>query len=121
MSVLELHNVRVLGHGDEVLVLGHGFGTDQSVWQHVVPHLVDEYRVVLFDLMGAGSTNPEFFGFEQYASLHAYADDLLAVLDELRVERCTYVGHSVSGMIGFLASIEQPELFSKLITISASP
>lgn len=54
-------------------------------------------------------------------SLHAYADDVLAILDELGVERCIYVGHSVSSMIGFLASIERPQVFEKIVCFSASP
>lgn len=55
------------------------------------------------------------------SSLHAYADDVLAILDELGVERCIYVGHSVSSMIGFLASIERPSVFEKIVCFSASP
>eukprot|EP00270_Netrium_digitus_P015715 TRINITY_DN5553_c0_g1_i1.p1 TRINITY_DN5553_c0_g1~~TRINITY_DN5553_c0_g1_i1.p1 ORF type:complete len:269 (+),score=43.96 TRINITY_DN5553_c0_g1_i1:178-984(+) len=121
MSLLEVHNVRVVGSGSQVVVLGHGLGTDQSSWRHIIPHLVDNYRVVLFDLMGAGSTNPEDFSFSRYSSLHAYADDLLAILDELEIPNCIYIGHSVSSMIGALASVERPEVFSKLIFISASP
>eukprot|EP00850_Spirogloea_muscicola_P001953 SM000007S20913 [mRNA] locus=s7:921708:923130:- [translate_table: standard] len=121
MSVLDQHNLRVIGSGEKLVVLSHGFGSDSSSWQHIVPHLVDDYRLILFDLMGAGSTNPENFSFRRYATLHAYADDLLAILDELDVESCIYVGHSVSGMIGCLASIERPEVFEKIIMISASP
>lgn len=121
MSIFDAHNVRVIGGGEEVVVLGHGFGTDQSVWKKVIAHLVDDYRLILFDNLGAGSTNPEYFSFERYSTLHGYAYDLLAILEELQVTRCTYVGHSVMGMVGCLASIERPDLFSKLILLSASP
>jgi pimeloyl-ACP methyl ester carboxylesterase len=107
--------------GEELVVLGHGFGTDQSVWKHIIPHLVDEYRVILFDNMGAGTTDPEYFSFSRYSTLHGYADDLLSILDELGVESCIYVGHSVAGMVGCLASLERPEIFSKIVTISTSP
>lgn len=120
-TLLEAHNVRVVGMGEELVVLGHGFGTDQSVWKHVIPHLVDEYRVILFDNMGAGTTDPEYFSFSRYSTLHGYADDLLSILDELEVESCIYVGHSVAGMVGCLASLERPEIFSKIITLSTSP
>jgi pimeloyl-ACP methyl ester carboxylesterase len=54
-------------------------------------------------------------------SLHGYADDVLAILDELDVQKCTFVGHSVSSMIGFLASIERPQVFEKIVCFSASP
>jgi pimeloyl-ACP methyl ester carboxylesterase len=46
---------------------------------------------------------------------------LLNILDALGVDRCFYVGHSVSAMIGILASIRRPELFIKMILIGASP
>lgn len=119
--VEEAHNVKVLGTGVQNLVLAHGFGTDQSVWKHLIPHVVDNYRVVLYDNMGAGTTNPEYFDFERYSTLEGHAYDLLAILEELQIESCIFVGHSVSAMIGAIASISRPDLFSKLVMISASP
>ncbi|KAL8044576.1 hypothetical protein ABFX02_08G054500 [Erythranthe guttata] len=117
----EAHNVRVVGSGQQTIVLAHGFGTDQSVWKHLVPHLVEEYRVVLYDNMGAGTTNPDYFDFDRYSTLDGYACDVIAILEELRIKSCVYVGHSVSAMIGVIASVTRPELFSKIITVSASP
>ncbi|MBA0608362.1 hypothetical protein Godav_020593 [Gossypium davidsonii] len=119
--VEEAHNLKVLGSGDRVIVLAHGFGTDQSVWKHLVPHLVDDFRVVLYDNMGAGTTNPEYFDFNRYATLEGYAYDLLAILEEIHVDSCIFVGHSVSAMVGAVASISRPDLFSKIIMISGSP
>ncbi|XP_008787141.3 probable esterase D14L [Phoenix dactylifera] len=119
--VEEAHNVRVVGRGERTIVLAHGFGTDQSVWKHLVPHLVEDCRVVLFDNMGAGPTNPDYFDFERYATLEGYALDLLAILEELRIASCTFVGHSVSALIGAIASVSRPDLFSKIVMLSASP
>ncbi|CAN1350351.1 Probable esterase KAI2 [Linum perenne] len=65
-SVRDAHNVKVLGSGDQIIVLAHGFGTDQSVWKHLVPHLVDDFKVIVYDNMGAGTTNPDFFDFGRY-------------------------------------------------------
>ncbi|XP_010271812.1 PREDICTED: probable esterase D14L [Nelumbo nucifera] len=119
--VEEAHNLRVLGSGQQVIVLAHGFGTDQSLWKHLVPHLVNDYRVILFDNMGAGTTNPDYFDFDRYSTLEGYAYDLLAILEELQIVSCIFVGHSVSAMVGALASVARPDLFSKLIMISSSP
>ncbi|KAJ6800452.1 putative esterase D14L [Iris pallida] len=125
MGILEeAHNVRVIGRTgarERTIVLAHGFGTDQSVWRHLVPHLLDEFRVVLYDNMGAGTTNPDYFDFERYATLEGYTMDLLAILEELRVDSCVYVGHSVSAAVGALASISRPDLFYKLILLGGSP
>lgn len=121
-SLLDAHNVRVLGTGDQVVVLGHGFGSDQSMWKYIVPALLhNNLRVIVYDLMGAGTTDTADYRFDRYSSLHAFADDLLAILDELDVDSCVYIGHSVSGMIGCLACIERPEIFQKLILVAASP
>ncbi|XP_044487756.1 probable esterase KAI2 [Mangifera indica] len=119
--VEEGHNVKVLGSGDEIIVLAHGFGTDQSVWKHLVPHLLEDYRVVLYDNMGAGTTNPDYFDFNRYATLEGFVYDLLAIFEELQIESCIFVGHSVSCMIGAMASIHRPDLFTKIVMISGSP
>ncbi|XVE55762.1 hypothetical protein DITRI_Ditri03aG0183800 [Diplodiscus trichospermus] len=119
--LLEALNVRVVGSGEKILVFAHGFGTDQSAWQRIVPLFAPYYRIILYDLVCAGSVNPDYFDFRRYTTLDAYVDDLLNILDVLGVDRCAYVGHSISAMIGILASIRRPELFSKLILIGASP
>lgn len=118
--VAEAHNVKILGSGDRVIVLAHGFGTDQSVWRYLVPHLED-YRVILYDNMGAGTTNPDFYDFSRYSTIEGFVYDLLAILEELQVLSCIFIGHSFSGMVGAIASISRPDLFSKLIMLSATP
>ncbi|CAO2831013.1 unnamed protein product [Amaranthus hypochondriacus] len=119
--VEEAHNVKIVGSGEQVIILGHGFGTDQSVWKHLVPHLENDYKVVLYDNMGAGTTNPDYFDFERYSTMEGYSYDLLAILEEFKLSSCIFVGHSVSGVVGAIASIMRPDLFTKLILISASP
>ncbi|KAK3020760.1 hypothetical protein RJ639_047888 [Escallonia herrerae] len=120
-TLLDALNVRLVGSGKKFLVLAHGSGTDQSAWQRILPYFLPNYKVILYDLVCAGSVNPDYFDFRRYTSLDAYVDDLLCILDALGVDRCAYVGHSVSAMIGILASIRRPRLFSKLILIGASP
>ncbi|XP_008805678.1 probable strigolactone esterase DAD2 [Phoenix dactylifera] len=121
-KLLEMLNVRVVGNADRpALVLSHGVGTDQSAWNRIVPYFQRDYRIVLYDLVCAGSVNPDHFDFRRYVTLDAYVDDLLAILDALRIDRCFFVGHSVSAMIGILAAIRRPDAFLKLILIGASP
>lgn len=120
-TILEALNVRVVGSGDRILVFAHGTGTDQSVWQRILPYFTPNYRVILYDLVCAGSVNPDHFDFRRYSTLDAFVDDLLSILEALSVKRCFYVGHSVSGMIGILAAIRRPDLFAKLVLVGASP
>ena len=115
------HRARLIGSGPELVIFSHGLGTDQRTWSSVIGHLPDRYTILVYDLPGAGPLLPEDFDPGNYQSLSAFADDLLSLLDEIGVTRAAYVGHSVSGMIGVLAAIEDPARFAKLILLNASP
>ena len=81
----------------------------------------DKYKVVLFDYIGSGKSDITYYNDERHNRLQGYADDVLSICKELQLKDVIFVGHSVSCMIGLLAAIRQPELFSKLIMISPSP
>ena len=58
MEVLARNNVRVSGRPDgPAMVFAHGFGCDQNMWRFVAPAFADEYRIVLFDHVGAGGSD----------------------------------------------------------------
>ncbi|XP_062181988.1 uncharacterized protein LOC133886258 [Phragmites australis] len=63
---------------------------------------------------------PPVFDISRYATLVGVLD-LHAVLQELGVESCIYLGHSVYVVIGVLISISRPDHFTKLVLLSASP
>lgn len=115
------HKARLVGSGTRLVVFSHGLGTDQSAWDGIIERLPEDVSALVFDLPGAGPLLPGDFDPEDYSSVGDYADDLLSLLDELGVARCTFVGHSVSGMIGVLASIEEPARFEQLILLNTSP
>lgn len=112
---------RVGGAGDQTLILSHGFGTDQTAWDRVRPWFEARYRVVSFDLAGSGPEGHLSYDPRRHASLFGFADDLIEIIDELDIESCIYVGHSVSGMIGAAAAAARPAAFSRLVMIGASP
>lgn len=122
-EVLARHAVRVVGRADagRALVFVHGFGTDQSSWQGLVPAFEEGWRIVLLDNAGAGRSDPAAFVQSRYLGLRQYALDLGEVLDALGVRGAVVVGHSVGAMMALLASLERPELVSKLVLIAASP
>lgn len=120
-KLLEILNVRVIGTGSQVLVFSHGFGTDQSVWNKIIPFFQRDYRIVLYDLACAGSVNPDHFDFRRYSTLDAYVEDLIAILDALHIEKCSLIAHSFSAMVGLLAAVSRPNLFHRLILIGISP
>lgn len=120
-SILERNNVKILGSGDRTLVLAHGFGSDQSAWRYQVAAFAPNFRIVLFDHVGAGKSDFTAYSPKRYSSLYSYAEDLLDLCADLKLDRCILVGHSVSGMISLLAALVEPQLFSQLIFVGASP
>jgi sigma-B regulation protein RsbQ len=120
-SVLNRHNVHELGDGARTLVLGHGLGTDQRIWQLLAPRLARDHRIILLDWVGSGRSDPSAFQSGRYATLRGHAADLRELVRELDTEQAVYVGHSAGGMIGVLAGIAEPTLFERLILIAASP
>ncbi|MDT7645185.1 MAG: sigma-B regulation protein RsbQ, partial [Pseudonocardiales bacterium] len=81
----------------------------------------EDFRVVLFDHVGAGHSDLAAWQPRRYATLSGYAEDVLAILRELDLREVVFVGHSVSAMIGVLAAIEEPERFAKLVLLTPSP
>ncbi len=115
------NNVRVFGKGSQPMLLAHGFGCDQNMWRFITPAFEDHYRIVLFDYVGSGKSDLLAYDQTRYATLEGYALDVLEICDELELSDVVFVGHSVSSMIGVLASIQRPGLFAELICVSPSP
>lgn len=120
-STYKRHNVSQLGQGSQTIIFAHGFGTDQTAWRHQVAAFQDRYRIVLFDHVGAGKSDFSAYSPRRYSSLYSYAEDLLEIAAELKLSQCLLVGHSVSAMASLLAALVDPNLFSGLIFIGASP
>jgi sigma-B regulation protein RsbQ len=123
LDPLKKNNVRILNGDkkDKTIVFAHGFGTDQTAWDQVASAFQDNYRIVLFDNVGAGSADPGMFSPNKYDTLVSYANDLIDICKALNIRDAVMVGHSVSGMVSVLASIKEPSLFSKLVLVGASP
>ena len=121
MSVLKRNNVTVNGSGTRPLVFAHGFGCDQNMWRYVEPAFRNDYRTILFDHVGAGRSDLSAYDPGKYGSLSGYAKDVIEILAELSLPAAIFVGHSVSAMIGALAAIERPDLFTHLVMVGPSP
>ena len=119
--VLKRHNVNVIGGHHQTMVFAHGFGCDQNMWRYVAPAFAKDYRLVLFDYIGSGGSDASHYRASHYNTLDAYANDVLAIVSELGLERAIFVGHSVSAMIGVLAAIKEPTRFERLVLIGPSP
>jgi sigma-B regulation protein RsbQ len=116
------NNVQVRGApGGRPIIFAHGFGCDQNMWRSVWPAFADDHRVVLFDHVGHGRSDHQAFDPRRYASLQGYAADVLDIVHELDLRDAIFVGHSVSAMIGALATAAEPDRFSRLVMVGPSP
>jgi sigma-B regulation protein RsbQ len=121
-DVLRRNNVTVSGHAaGRPMLFAHGFGCDQNMWRFVVPAFEERYRTVLFDYVGAGGSDLAAYRPDRYASLDGYATDVLEVCEALDLTDVVFVGHSVSAMVGVLASNAEPARFGALVLIGPSP
>ncbi len=121
MTASSRNNVRIAGRGAETLVFAHGYGCDQNMWRYVAPAFEEQFRTVVFDQVGAGSSDLSHYNASKYGGLDGYADDLIDLCRELQLCETVFIGHSVAAMIGILASLKAPELFRKLILVGPSP
>lgn len=120
-STLKRNNVMQFGKGQQPMMFAHGYGCDQKMWRFITPAFENDYKIILFDHTGSGNSDESAYSFEKYDSLKGYAQDVIEICDELKINKVIFVGHSVSSMIGVLASIQRPDLFEKLVLIGPSP
>lgn len=98
LSIQRRHNVTISGSGTTPMLFAHGFGCDQNMWRYIVPAFERDYRVILFDFVGHGNSDRSAYDPQRYKTLDGYADDVLAICQELDITHGVFVGHSVSAM-----------------------
>jgi pimeloyl-ACP methyl ester carboxylesterase len=111
---LEFHLAEA-GEGDDVVLCLHGWPQNWFEWRHLMPALADAgHRVLAMDLRGFGWSEAPPDGYEK----ENMADDVLAVLDELGLERVKLVGHDWGGWIGFLLGLRAPQRFDRYLALN---
>ncbi|WP_207497065.1 alpha/beta fold hydrolase [Aridibaculum aurantiacum] len=116
-SVLERYNVTITGEGKQPMMFAHGLGCTQIMWRYIYPAFEKDYKIILFDYLGNGGSSSQ----SNYESIQDHANDVLEIIEALQLQEVIYVGHSISSMIGMLASIKSRGVFSKMIMVAPSP
>ena len=102
------------GEGEPVLLL-HGWPQHWYAWRKVIPLLGESHRLISPDLRGFGWTDAPRDGY----STAELADDLLALLDTLELDRVLVVGHDLGGRLGFDLAMRAPSRVRRLLTLNA--
>jgi pimeloyl-ACP methyl ester carboxylesterase len=105
---------RTAGSGTLVVLL-HGIAASSATWDHVIPRLSKQHKVIAPDLLGHGESAmpPGDYSLGAYANL---LRDLLAALGE---ERCTIVGHSLGGGVAMQFAYQYPQQCERLVLVSS--
>ncbi|KAF0151108.1 MAG: alpha/beta hydrolase [Ignavibacteria bacterium] len=85
----------VYGKGDTALVFVHGWGWDQSLWKGQVSKFSSRHKVVTLDLAGHGQSGKNRKNF----TIKAFSDDVVSVINKLKLSKVILVGHSMAGII----------------------
>jgi pimeloyl-ACP methyl ester carboxylesterase len=93
------------------VVLIHGFPFSHEMWRHQIGVLSEKFWVIDYDLRGHGQTSA---GDGQYP-LEFFVDDLIALLDHLKIKRAAFCGLSMGGYIALRAAERNPERVLALI------
>ncbi|MFN3020658.1 alpha/beta fold hydrolase [Chryseobacterium sp. TY3] len=99
------------------LILLHGNGGSISDFYKQIPFFEKHYKVIAIDTRGQGrSTNLS----KQNYSYEAFADDLLEIVQQLKLSKINIVGWSDGGNTGLIFAKNHPELVDKLVIIGAN-
>lgn len=121
INIKTRNNVHQSGQGRQPLMFAHGYGCSQNMWRYITPAFEQDYNIILFDHVGSGQSDDTAYDFDKYDSLQGFADDIIEICDAMELSNVHLVGHSVSAIIGGLATIKRPDLFQTLIMIGPSP
>lgn len=103
------------GDGPAVL-LGHGFLWDWAMWEPQLRALRPHCRLIIPELWGHGGSGPLPGGTRSLADI---ADQMLAALDMLGIQRCVVVGSSVGGMWGAHLAARAPARVAGLVMLNS--
>lgn len=105
------------GSGEDVVLCLHGWPQHWYEWRRLMPALAARHRVLALDLRGFGWSDAPKDGYEK----ENMAEDVLAVLDELGIERVKLVGHDWGGWIGFLLALRAPARIERYLALNILP
>jgi 3-oxoadipate enol-lactonase len=101
------------GQGEPYILI-HSLGADWRVWRDVIPQMIEEYRVIAYDLRGHGYAS----NAPKIEAMQTYVDDLARLLDELNLRKVRIAGLSLGGAIAQMFALQHPERVSSLALLS---
>ena len=111
---MSLHH-RLDGRGERVVVLAGSLGSTLEMWDAQVPALAERFSVLRYDHPGHGGS-PLLYA----RSVEGLAQETLALLDELGLDRVSFCGLSLGGAVGMRLALDVPDRVDRLVLASTS-
>ena len=119
MPFVQLKNVKLkyytIGEGKPVVFIA-GFGVDHRTWVPQITFFQDKNKVIVFDNRGIGEST----GSPEPYTITMMAEDVICLLDHLKIKKTHVVGSSMGGMIAQELAINHPERVNKLVLSSTT-
>jgi 3-oxoadipate enol-lactonase len=109
-----LHH-RIEGDGDRLVVLAGSLGSTLEMWDAQVPALAERFRVLRYDHPGHGGSP-----LLDVRSVDGLAQELVALLDALGIDRISFCGLSLGGAVGMRIALDDPDPLDRLVLCSTS-
>lgn len=103
-------NYETIGHGEETLVLLHGFMENLSIWNEMIPHLSDKFKIIRLDLPGHGQSEM----IDDVQTMELMAEAVVQTLESVGTEFFHILGHSMGGYISLALAEKYPERLKSL-------
>ena len=110
----QMVHYEVFGHGRPV-VFWHGWLGSWRYWFPTMERVAEHFRTYSFDFWGFGESRRK----STYESIGNYSDQVIRFLDELGIDRCLLVGHSMGGMVALKTAINHPKRISRVAAVGA--
>jgi lipase len=101
------------GRGPRVVLAPHGITANHVSWRLIAEQLGTDVTLLAPDLRGRGDSGT----LPGPYSMAAHADDLMAVLDHLGIERAMVAGHSMGGFVAVKTALRHPDRVTSLLLI----
>ena len=110
----QMVHYEVFGHGRPVVFL-HGWLGSWRYWFPTMERVAEHFRTYSFDFWGFGESRRK----STYENIQNYSDQVIRFLDELGIDRCLLVGHSMGGMVALKTAINHPKRISRVAAVGA--
>jgi len=99
-----------------VMLFAHGLLWGTPLFDKQVAYFQSKYRCIAFDFRGQGQSEVTKDGYD----MDSLADDAIALLEALDIDKCHFIGLSMGGFVGQRVAIRRPDLLKSLILLETS-